>query len=148
MRQDAGVSLSLLFNIKLSSYLVEIILLIATNPIIYTTKKYKLLIFTITYEIHMMVMLITLDIKISITGTTFTSIEFIIRSSKGWGRYLVAAAGSEARRILEKDQWRGEWVNWSLSTSWRSPACTPAVGCAESWGACSQEGGICTDPGG
>ena len=146
MRQDAGVSLSLLFNIKLSSYLVEIILLIATNPIIYTTKKYKLLIFTITYEIHMMVMLITLDIKISITGTTFTSIEFIIRSSKGWGRYLVAAVGSEARRILEKDQWRGEWVNWSLSTSWRSQACIPAEDCEGTWEVCIQEDETCTGP--
>ena len=81
----------------------------------------------------MMVMLITLDIKISITGTTFTSIEFIIRSSKGWGRYLVAAAGSECRRIWGTDQWMVGLVNLCPSTSWRSRVCTREEGCGGTW---------------
>ena len=49
--------------------MLEIILFIATNPIIYRKRK-LMIIFTIAYEIHMRVLLITLDIELSITGTT------------------------------------------------------------------------------
>ena len=66
----------------------------------------------------------------------------------GQGRYLVAAVGCDSQRTVETVQWRAEWAGLVRpSTSWRSLACTPAVGCGGSWEACSQEGGICTGPG-